>query len=134
MSTARFARSGRVRICILMSMFIVLIMMIVIYHMSQQQLDETRAFRLRCEQTQEGLNAQMQCKSLYQWYSIFIMCSSHLIALTDDKLSAEKKVELMHGEKRRMQEDYEKQQAEERTLKKKIWWTNWQIQGARCQT
>ncbi|XP_034485843.1 uncharacterized protein DDB_G0284459 isoform X2 [Drosophila innubila] len=100
MSTARFARSGRVRICILMSMFIVLIMMIVIYHMSQQQLDETRAFRIRCEQNQEGLNMQLQ-------------------SLTDDKLSAEKKVEVMHGEKQRMQEDYEKQQAEERTLKKK---------------
>ncbi|KAM8704137.1 hypothetical protein ACLKA7_008701 [Drosophila subpalustris] len=100
MSTARFARSGRVRICILMSMFIVLIMMIVIYHMSQQQLDETRAFRLRCEQNQEGLNLQLQ-------------------SLTDDKLSAEKKVEVLHVEKQRMQEDNEKQQAEERALKKK---------------
>lgn len=56
MSSARFARSGRVRICILMSMFIVLIMMIVIYQMSQHQLDESRAF-------QEGLNVQMQCES-----------------------------------------------------------------------
>lgn len=62
MSTARFARSGRVRICILMSMFIVLIMMIVIYHMSQQQLDETRGFRLHCEQKQEELTIRLQCK------------------------------------------------------------------------
>ncbi|KAL7730979.1 hypothetical protein ACLKA6_014209 [Drosophila palustris] len=68
--------------------------------MSQQQLDETRAFRLRCEQNQEGLNLQLQ-------------------SLTDDKLSAEKKVEVLHGEKQRMQEDNEKQQAEERALKKK---------------
>lgn len=70
MSTARFARSGRVRICILMSMFTVLILMIVIYHMSQQQLDETRAFRLRCEQNQEGLNVQLQCRL----YSQLCMC------------------------------------------------------------
>ncbi|XP_062126063.1 M protein, serotype 2.1 isoform X1 [Drosophila sulfurigaster albostrigata] len=100
MSTARFARSGRARICILMSMFLVLIMMIVIYHMSQQQLDETRAFRLRCEQNQEGLNLQLQ-------------------SLTDDKLSAEKKLEEMHNEKQHMQAELDKQQESERSLKKK---------------
>ncbi|KAH8417153.1 hypothetical protein KR222_004765 [Zaprionus bogoriensis] len=100
MSTARFARSGRVRICILMSMFTVLILMIVIYHMSQQQLDETRAFRLRCEQNQEGLNVQLQ-------------------SLTDDKLAAEKKVELMRTDKQSLQEELEKQQESERFLQQK---------------
>lgn len=76
MSTARFARSGRVRICILMSMFTVLILMIVIYHMSQQQLDETRAFRLRCEQNQEGLNVQLQCRlySQSEQYALIYLC------------------------------------------------------------
>ncbi|XP_032595975.1 uncharacterized protein LOC6567605 isoform X2 [Drosophila grimshawi] len=100
MSTARFARSGRVRICILMSMFVVLLMMIVIYHMSQQQLDETRAFRLRCEQTQEGLNTQLQ-------------------SLTVDKLTAQKKLEAMRTEKQTVQDDYEKQQEAERSLQQK---------------
>ncbi|KAH8307678.1 hypothetical protein KR044_008688, partial [Drosophila immigrans] len=100
MSSARFARSGRARICILMSMFVVLIMMIVIYHMSQQQLDETRAFRLRCEQNQEGLNVQLQ-------------------SLTDEKLSSEKKLEGMHSEKQRMQEEFDKLQESERSLKNK---------------
>ncbi|KAH8361951.1 uncharacterized protein LOC110176648 isoform X1 [Drosophila serrata] len=86
MSSARFARSGRVRICILMSMFIVLIMMIVIYQMSQHQLDESRAF-------QEGLNVQMQ-------------------SLTADKVTAEKRMSLLRTEKMSLQEKYEGQLAE----------------------
>ncbi|KAH8359309.1 hypothetical protein KR093_005720 [Drosophila rubida] len=122
MSTARFARSGRARICILMSMFIVLIMMIVIYHMSQQQLDETRAFRLRCEQNQEGLNMQLQGNSdlAFTLCTVFIYAAfCPYTALSDDKLSAEKKLEVMHSEKQRMQDEYEKQQDSERSLKKK---------------
>ncbi|XP_017037807.1 uncharacterized protein [Drosophila kikkawai] len=86
MSSARFARSGRVRICILMSMFIVLIMMIVIYQMSQHQLDESRAF-------QEGLNVQMQ-------------------SLTAEKVTAEKRMSLLRTEKMSLQEKYEGQLAE----------------------
>ncbi|XP_030571852.1 uncharacterized protein LOC115770641 isoform X2 [Drosophila novamexicana] len=100
MSSARFARSGRVRICILMSMFVVLIMMIVIYHMSQQQLDETRVFRQHCEQKQEELNIRLQ-------------------SLTDNKLAAEKKVEVMRAEKQSIQDEYEKQQDAERTLQQR---------------
>ncbi|XP_023159789.1 uncharacterized protein LOC111592026 isoform X2 [Drosophila hydei] len=100
MSTARFARSGRVRICILMSMFIVLIMMIVIYHMSQQQLDETRGFRLHCEQKQEELTIRLQ-------------------SLTENKLAVEKNVEILRAEKQNIQDDYEKQQDVERTLQQK---------------
>lgn len=121
MSTARFARSGRVRICILMSMFTVLILMIVIYHMSQQQLDETRAFRLRCEQNQEGLNVQLQCK-----YFLPIKCFGFTymfhwsLALSDEKLAAEKKVELMRSDKKSLQDDLEKQQESERFLQQKF--------------
>ncbi|EDW14064.1 transcription factor SPT20 homolog isoform X2 [Drosophila mojavensis] len=100
MSTARFARSGRVRICILMSMFVVVIMMIVIYHMSQQQLDETRVFRLHCEQKQEELSLRLQ-------------------SLTENKQAAEKNVELLRAEKQSIQDDYEKQQDVERTLQQK---------------
>ncbi|XP_043651635.1 uncharacterized protein LOC122619027 isoform X1 [Drosophila teissieri] len=86
MSSARFARSGRVRICILMSMFIVLIMMIVIYQMSQHQLDESRAF-------QEGLSVQMQ-------------------SLNAEKLTAEKRMSALRSEKMSLQEQYEGQLAE----------------------
>ncbi|KMZ04109.1 uncharacterized protein LOC6728448 isoform X2 [Drosophila simulans] len=86
MSSARFARSGRVRICILMTMFIVLIMMIVIYQMSQHQLDESRAF-------QEGLNVQMQ-------------------SLNAEKLTAEKRMSALRSEKMTLQEQYEGQLAE----------------------
>lgn len=123
MSTARFARSGRVRICILMSMFTVLILMIVIYHMSQQQLDETRAFRLRCEQNQEGLNVQLQCKFFlsikYFRFTLTYMFHRSL-ALTDEKLAAEKKVELMRSDKKSLQDDLEKQQESERFLQQKF--------------
>ncbi|XP_017041148.1 uncharacterized protein LOC108088030 isoform X1 [Drosophila ficusphila] len=102
MSSARFARSGRVRICILMSMFIVLIMMIVIYQMSQHQLDESRAF-------QEGLNVQMQ-------------------SLNAEKATAEKRMSLLRTEKMSLQEKYEgqlaeaaqKQQETERALQEKF--------------
>ncbi|KAH8354318.1 hypothetical protein KR084_007158 [Drosophila pseudotakahashii] len=102
MSSARFARSGRVRICILMSMFIVLIMMIVIYQMSQHQLDESRAF-------QEGLSVQMQ-------------------SLNAEKLTAEKRMSLLRTEKMSLQEKYEgqlaeavqKQQETERSLQEKF--------------
>ncbi|XP_033163870.1 uncharacterized protein LOC117143324 isoform X1 [Drosophila mauritiana] len=86
MSSARFARSGRVRICILMTMFIVLIMMIVIYQMSQHQLDESRAF-------QEGLSVQMQ-------------------SLNAEKLTAEKRMSALRSEKMTLQEQYEGQLAE----------------------
>ncbi|XP_017076865.1 uncharacterized protein LOC108111790 isoform X1 [Drosophila eugracilis] len=102
MSSARFARSGRVRICILMTMFIVLIMMIVIYQMSQHQLDESRAF-------QEGLSVQMQ-------------------SLNAEKLTAEKRMSLLRTEKMSLQEKYEgqlaeavqKQQETERALQEKF--------------
>ncbi|XP_016979005.1 uncharacterized protein LOC108044485 isoform X1 [Drosophila rhopaloa] len=102
MSSARFARSGRVRICILMSMFIVLIMMIVIYQMSQHQLDESRAF-------QEGLSVQMQ-------------------SLNAEKETAEKRMSLLRTEKMSLQEKYEnqlseavqKQQETERALQEKF--------------
>ncbi|XP_052834706.1 uncharacterized protein LOC128251663 isoform X2 [Drosophila gunungcola] len=102
MSSARFARSGRVRICILMSMFIVLIMMIVIYQMSQHQLDESRAF-------QEGLSVQME-------------------SLNAEKETAEKRMSLLRSEKISLQEKYEgqlaeavqKQQETERALQEKF--------------
>ncbi|XP_017111203.1 uncharacterized protein LOC108135118 isoform X1 [Drosophila elegans] len=102
MSSARFARSGRVRICILMSMFIVLIMMIVIYQMSQHQLDESRAF-------QEGLSVQME-------------------SLNAEKETAEKRMSLLRTEKLSLQEKYEgqlaeamqKQQETERALQEKF--------------
>ncbi|KRF99864.1 uncharacterized protein Dwil_GK13766, isoform B [Drosophila willistoni] len=86
MSSTRFARSGRVRICILMTMFIVLLMMIVIYHLSQQQLDESRAF-------QEGLSVKMQ-------------------SLTAEKLTAEKRANLLRSEKMGLQEKYDNQLSE----------------------
>ncbi|BFF89934.1 uncharacterized protein DMAD_08569 [Drosophila madeirensis] len=95
MSTTRFARSGRVRICILMSMFVVLIMMIVIYQMSQHQLDESRAF-------QEGLNVQMQ----------------------SEKLTAEKRMSVLRTEKEKYEnqlaESIQKQQETERALQEKF--------------
>ncbi|SPP84498.1 Hypothetical predicted protein [Drosophila guanche] len=95
MSTTRFARSGRVRICILMSMFVVLIMMIVIYQMSQHQLDESRAF-------QEGLNVQMQ----------------------SEKLTAEKRMSVLRTEKEnyenQLAESIQKQQETERALQEKF--------------
>ncbi|KAH8330576.1 hypothetical protein KR067_005213 [Drosophila pandora] len=102
MSSTRFARTGRVRLCILMSMFLVLIMMIVIYQMSQHQLDESRAF-------QEGLSVQMQ-------------------SLTAEKLTAEKRMSLLRTEKMSLQEKYEgqlaeaaqKQQETERALQEKF--------------
>ncbi|XP_022213505.2 uncharacterized protein LOC111068368 isoform X3 [Drosophila obscura] len=98
MSTTRFARSGRVRICILMSMFVVLIMMIVIYQMSQHQLDESRAF-------QEGLNVQMQ-------------------SLTAEKLTAEKRMSVLRTEKEKYEnqlaESIQKQQETERALQEKF--------------
>ncbi|XP_026851096.1 uncharacterized protein LOC6591691 isoform X4 [Drosophila persimilis] len=98
MSSTRFARSGRVRICILMSMFVVLIMMIVIYQMSQHQLDESRAF-------QEGLNVQMQ-------------------SLTAEKLTAEKRMNVLRTEKERYEnqlaESIQKQQETERALQEKF--------------
>ncbi|XP_034132944.1 uncharacterized protein LOC117586747 isoform X4 [Drosophila guanche] len=98
MSTTRFARSGRVRICILMSMFVVLIMMIVIYQMSQHQLDESRAF-------QEGLNVQMQ-------------------SLTAEKLTAEKRMSVLRTEKEnyenQLAESIQKQQETERALQEKF--------------
>ncbi|ALC45906.1 CG12213 [Drosophila busckii] len=100
MSTARFARQGRVRICILMSMFVVLLMMIVIYHMSQQQLDETRAFRLRCEQNQERLNLELQ-------------------SVRTDQVDAEKKLEITRVEKYNIQKSYDKQQNIENLLQLK---------------
>ncbi|KAH8280077.1 hypothetical protein KR018_004666 [Drosophila ironensis] len=86
MSSTRFARTGRVRLCILMSMFLVLIMMIVIYQMSQHQLDESRAF-------QEGLSVQMQ-------------------SLTAEKVTAEKRMSVLRTEKMSLQEKYESQLAE----------------------
>ncbi|KAH8288564.1 hypothetical protein KR054_005470 [Drosophila jambulina] len=108
MSSARFARSGRVRICILMSMFIVLIMMIVIYQMSQHQLDESRAF-------QEGLNVQMQCKCRSGLRSVVkhvISLPLVLAALTAEKVTAEKRMSLLRTEKMSLQEKYEGQLAE----------------------
>ncbi|XP_030374172.1 uncharacterized protein LOC115623775 isoform X1 [Scaptodrosophila lebanonensis] len=88
MTTARFARSGRLRLCILLGMFIGLILMIFVYHMSQNQLDETRAFQVRCEKNQEGLNEQLQ-------------------SLTEQKFAAEKNLDMMRNEKISMQQNYD---------------------------
>ncbi|XP_067634195.1 myb-like protein X isoform X2 [Eurosta solidaginis] len=60
MSGTRFARTGRCRFIVCLVVLISLLCMVAIYHSSQQQLDEAREQRLRCERQQEQLNEQLQ--------------------------------------------------------------------------
>jgi len=106
-----------------MTMFIVLIMMIVIYQMSQHQLDESRAF-------QEGLSVQMQCESIFIPLSLQLstLIMGESTALNAEKLTAEKRMSLLRTEKMSLQEKYEgqlaeavqKQQETERALQEKF--------------
>ncbi|XP_055371065.1 uncharacterized protein LOC129605375 isoform X1 [Condylostylus longicornis] len=55
-----FARAGRSRFLIGIGIFIITIGFLVIFNNSQQQLDESRILRLRCEQQHDALNARLQ--------------------------------------------------------------------------
>ncbi|XP_017474367.1 PREDICTED: uncharacterized protein DDB_G0284459 isoform X2 [Rhagoletis zephyria] len=60
MTGTRFARTGRCRFFVCLAVLTVMLCMVAIFHSSQQQLDETREQRLRCERQQEQLNEQLQ--------------------------------------------------------------------------
>ncbi|XP_039948805.1 transcription activator MSS11 isoform X2 [Bactrocera tryoni] len=60
MTGTRFARTGRCRFFVCLAVLTAMLCMVAIFHSSQQQLDETREQRLRCERQQEQLNEQLQ--------------------------------------------------------------------------
>ncbi|XP_011191259.1 putative leucine-rich repeat-containing protein DDB_G0290503 isoform X3 [Zeugodacus cucurbitae] len=60
MTGTRFARTGRCRFFACLAVLTAMLCMVAIFHSSQQQLDETREQRLRCERQQEQLNEQLQ--------------------------------------------------------------------------
>ncbi|XP_020718077.1 probable E3 ubiquitin-protein ligase bre1 isoform X3 [Ceratitis capitata] len=60
MTGTRFARTGRCRSLVCLAVLTVMLCMVAIFHSSQQQLDETREQRMRCERQQEQLNEQLQ--------------------------------------------------------------------------
>lgn len=62
MSGARFARAARCRFFVYISILVLMMGMLIIFHNSQLQLDEAKQQRLLCEQQQETLNDRLSCK------------------------------------------------------------------------
>lgn len=63
--TARMVRASKSRFFIGLTILLLTIGFVAIFHSSQQQLDEMRQMEIRCEQQQESLNSQILSEFSY---------------------------------------------------------------------